>query len=429
MASLPTPRRRLNGMSRRSTVRLLVLRPMNAFIPYGAYWCTPFARWQGAFAHLHPLEFGAWVAKQELAKRKIDPSILDWGVLGTTVPSRSSFYGLPWVTGLVGAPQVSGPTVNQACATSVQILQMAAREVSGGDAKVALAISADKCSNGPHLYFPAPGGPGGTGEHEDWVLDNFSNDPLGHHAMVDTAENVARKYGISREEQHAVALMRYAQYAEACANDHAFHRRYMSLPFAVPDVRLRKTQSTLAGDEGIHSTTREGLATLKPVREGGSVTFGAQTHPADGSAATIVTTRDRARELAADAGIEIEIRGFGLSRTALAHMPEAPVGAARRALQAAGIGIAQIDCVKSHNPFTVNDICFARETGYDIARMNNYGCSLVWGHPQGPTGLRAIIELIEELVIRGGGVGLFHGCAAGDSAMAAVVQVTDMKAR
>ena len=398
-----------------------------AWIPYGAYWSTPFARWQGAFAHLHPLEFGAWVARRELARRKIDAAVIDWGVLGITVPSKTCFYGLPWVTGMMGAMHVGGPTVNQACATSARMLQMASREILDGGATVALAISADKCSNGPHLYFPAPTGPGGTGSHEDWVLDNFSNDPLGHHAMVDTAENVARKYGISMSEQHEVTLRRYEQYDAACADDHAFHRRYMTLPFDVPDARLRKVQTTLDGDDGIHATTREGLAALRPVRDGGSVTFGSQTHPGDGSAATLVTTRERARELSSDPSIEIELVSFGQWRTDLAHMPEAPVGAARRALQAAGITIADIDCVNSHNPFAVNDIFFARETGFDLERMNNFGCSLVWGHPQGPTGLRAIIELIEELVLRGGGTGLFHGCAAGDSAMAAVVRVSQAK--
>jgi len=83
--------------------------------------------------------------------------------------------------------------------------------------------------------------------------------------------------------------------------------------------------------------------------------------------------------------------------------------------------------IKSHNPFIVNDIVFARSFGVDVMAMNNYGCSLVWGHPQGPTGLRAIIELIEELVLRGGGLGLFHGCAAGDTAMSVVISVEDAR--
>ena len=89
----------------------------------------------------------------------------------------------------------------------------------------------------------------------------------------------------------------------------------------------------------------------------------------------------------------------------------------------AALTIDDIDVIKSHNPFAVNDIAFARAFDVDWKKMNNFGSSLVWGHPQGPTGLRALIEMIEELVIRGGGTGLFQGCAAGDSAMAVILRV------
>jgi acetyl-CoA acetyltransferase len=106
-------------------------------------------------------------------------------------------------------------------------------------------------------------------------------------------------------------------------------------------------------------------------------------------------------------------------------MPQAPVPAARRALDQAERRVDDMAAIKSHNPFAVNDIVFARETGADLMRMNNHGCSLIWGHPQGPTGLRAIIELVEELVDRGGGYGLFQGCAAGDTAMAVVLEVSE----
>ena len=116
---------------------------------------------------------------------------------------------------------------------------------------------------------------------------------------------------------------------------------------------------------------------------------------------------------------------LGLARTELAYMPEAMIPAARRALAQAGLGVADMAAIKTHNPFAVNDIVFARETGADLASMNNFGCSLVWGHPQAPMGTRSIIELIEELVLRGGGFGLFTGCAAGDTAMAVVIEVAD----
>ena len=81
--------------------------------------------------------------------------------------------------------------------------------------------------------------------------------------------------------------------------------------------------------------------------------------------------------------------------------------------------------IKTHNPFAVNDLYFAKQMGCDLKNMNNYGCSLVWGHPQAPMGTRSIIELIEELVLKGGGFGLFTGCAAGDTAMAVVLEVGD----
>jgi acetyl-CoA acetyltransferase len=393
-------------------------------IPYGAYWSTPFAKWQGAFASLNAVEFAAHVAKAELAKRGISPGVFDHGVLGMSVPQHHSFFGLPWLMGMIGAGGVGGPTIAQACATGARTLLASVQEIEAGMASAVLTVTCDRTSNGPHLYYPDPSGPGGTGAHEDWVLDNFSHDPLGPHAMIDTAENVARKHQISTAEQHDVVLMRTEQYKAALADDHAFQRKYMTLPFEVPDRRFRKTVRSMAGDEGVTLSTSEGLARLKPVKPDGSVTFGGQTHPADGNAGIVVAMPDKARELSADARIRIRILGFGQARAALAHMPEAPVPAARRALDRAGLAMRDIDAVKTHNPFAVNDIVFARETGVKLAEMNNFGCSLIWGHPQSPMGTRAVIELIEELVGRGGGRGLFTGCAAGDTAMAVVLDVS-----
>jgi acetyl-CoA acetyltransferase len=396
-----------------------------AEIPYGAYWSTPFARWQGSLAHLHSVRFAAHVAKAELARRSIALERIDHGVLGLSVPQPHAFYGMPWLAGLAGAGQVAGPTVMQACATGVRVLLATAQEIEAGMAEVALGVTCDRTSNGPHLYYPDPKGPGGTGSHEDWVLGNFDCDPLGPHAMIDTAENVASTYGITTAEQHEVVLRREAQYRDALADDAAFLRRFMTLPFDVPSADFRRVPATLAGDEGINTSTAEGLARLKPVKPGGTVTYGAQTHPADGNAGIVVATPERAVELASRPEIAVRLLGFGQARVALARMPEATIPAARRALERAGLAIRDVDAIKTHNPFALNDLVFARETGVDAARMNNYGSSLVWGHPQAPMGTRSVIELIEELVLRGGGRGLFAGCAAGDSAMALVLEVGD----
>jgi acetyl-CoA acetyltransferase len=256
-------------------------------------------------------------------------------------------------------------------------------------------------------------------------MDNFGCDPLGPHSMLATAENVAREHGIATAEQHDVVLRREAQYADALAGDSAFLRRFMTLPFDVPAPGYKKTAATIAGDEGVGRSTPEGLAALEAVQPGGSVTFGGQTHPADGNAGLVVTTRERARELATDPKVGVRLLGFGLARVPLARMPEATVPAAARALAQAGLSIGEMQVVKTHNPFAVNDVFFARTTGIDWRAMNPHGCSLVWGHPQAPTGTRSIIELIEALALRGGGRGLFTGCAAGDTAMAVVVEVGD----
>ncbi len=398
----------------------------NAYIPYGAYWSTPFAKWQGALARLHSLKLAANTARAALEAREFPMESFDLGILGLSVPQPSSFFGLPWVTGMMGIDGVGGPTVSQACATGARALQMAAQEVGDGTANCVLVVTADRCSNGAVIYYPDESAPGARGVTEAWVLDNFNNDPYARNAMIDTAENVARRYGITTAEQHDVVLMRYGQYQEALAADRQFQRRYMA-EVTLTDSGFRKAVGTLAADEGVFPITAEGLGRLKPVKADGTVTFGGQTHPADGNAGLVVTTREIARRTSANQAVEIELLGFGTARVEKGHMPMAPVPAAHAALAHAGLDIGRIDAVKTHNPFAVNDIVFARETGFPLARMNNYGSSLIWGHPQAPTGARSIIEMIEELVLRGGGVGLFTGCAAGDTGMATVLKVTEAK--
>jgi acetyl-CoA acetyltransferase len=396
-------------------------------IPYGCYWSTPFVRWQGSFAQLHAIEFAAYVAKRELDKRGIPATTFDYAVLGTSVPQKHSFYGAPWIGSLFGADRVTGPTVSQACATGVRALLAATQEVESGLSEVALAITADRTSNGPHLYYPNPGGPGGTGASEDWVMDSFSFDPSTGTSMLVTAENVAAEYELDTARQHDLVLTRQAQYERALAGDSAFLRRFMTLPFDVPAPNFKKVAKTIDGDEGVTRSTAEGLARLKPVLPNGTITFGCQTHPADANAALVVAKPERARELSRDPQIAVRILGFGQARVELAHMPKAPVPAARSALAQAGIGIGQVDVIKLHDPFTANDFAFALEFGLDVASFNNFGSSLLWGHPQAPMGTRGVIEVIEELALRGGGYGLFSGCAAGDSAMAVVLHVGDVK--
>jgi acetyl-CoA acetyltransferase len=340
-----------------------------------------------------------------------------------------SLYGGPWLAGLIGAVTVAAPMIGQACATGARVTAMAGFEVeisTGiGEERVMLSIAADRCSNGPHVYYPNPMGLGGTGDKEDWVVDNFGCDPYARNAMIDTAENVAKEAGITKEEQEQMTLLRYQQYDDALKDDSAFLRRFMVMPLEVKDARGRKVLATVEGDEGVFPTTAEGLAKLKPVQEEGTVTYGTQTHPADGNCGVIVTTREKARELSRDPKVEVQLLSWGEARAKKGYMPQATVPAAQQALSRAGISIEDVKVIKTHNPFAVNDIYFCREMGVKPEAVNNYGSSIVWGHPQGPTGLRLIIETIEQLLLVGGGYGLFVGCAGGDSGAGVVVKVTD----
>jgi acetyl-CoA acetyltransferase len=393
-----------------------------SYIPYGGYWSTPFCKWQGSFASLHPLTFAADVACRALAERQIDPQRLTGLYLGTTVPSQGAFYGAPWLAGLIGANGITGPTLSQACATSARVLGSAAAAVENDHSATILCLTADRTSNGPHLVYPNPLAPGGRGDSEDWVWDNFNRDPLAAVSMIETAENVAHEYDITTAEQHEVVLLRYQQYQQSLADDAAFQRRYMVTPLEV-NTSGRKVVATVTSDEGVFPTTAASLARLKPVRPGGSVTYGGQTYPADGNAGLIVTTRDQARQLSRDTAVEIQLLAFAEGRAARGYMPQANTPAVRRVLAQAGLDLKAIKTIKTHNPFAVNDCVLSRDLQIPLSKMNNYGSSLIWGHPQGPTGMRLIIELIEELVSLGGGYGLFTGCAAGDTAAAVVLKV------
>jgi acetyl-CoA C-acetyltransferase len=397
-----------------------VTRHRDVAIPLGGVWSSPFARWQGSLAETSSLDLAVAVTERALGDRSVSVEQLDGLVLGWTVPQPEVFYGAPTVAARLGAGAITGPMVSQACATSVACLHAAAGAVDAG-AGVQLVVATDRTSNGPQLSYPAPSAPGGAPRVENWVLDNFARDPWAGNSMIEAGERIAAELGVTRDELDDLTALRWEQYRAALADDAAFQRRYQ-IPVEIP--ARRGEPLVLAADEGIRPVDRETIAKLAPAVPGGVHTFASQTHPADGCAGALVTTVDRARELSGGAGVA-RLLATGVARVAAAHMPKAPVPAALAALAAAGRKLSEVDAVTTHNPFAVNDLYFAAQTGVGVERMNRYGCSLIFGHPQGPTGLRSIAELIEELRMRGGGLGLFTGCAAGDTGAALVLEVSD----
>jgi acetyl-CoA acetyltransferase family protein len=392
------------------------------YIPFKGYYSSPFCRWQGKLANENAITLGAATANRWFKKRGIDPTIIDYLYFGITIPQHVLFYSHTWSAALLveGKKDIPALMVHQACSTSTTCIYLAAQNIELGAYQTGYALMADRCSNGPHTVWPNPLGPGGELESENWMMDNFNRDPSAGFKMIQTAENVAKKIGVTKEECDVVTLRRYQQYLDSLANDRAFQKRYM---FPAEIKTGKKETKLIEEDEGVIPTTAEGLAKLAPVEPGGVHSYGAQTHPADGNCGFIVTTREKAKELSADPKVEIQIISYGFSRAKKGFMAEAPVPAAEMALRNAGITVKDLKAVKTHSPFVVNDINMARKMGMDVNWMNNYGNSMIYGHPQAPTAGRIIAELIEEMVILGGGYGLWAGCAAGDTGAAMVFKI------
>jgi len=394
-----------------------------AYIPYGQYWSTPFSRWQMSFQNLHAIEFAADITKRFLNERGISPNDFDELIFGITIPQLYCFYGGPWLASMIGAEHVTGPMISQACATGTNTISIAAQNIETGINKNVLVITADRCSNGPHLVYPNPQAPGNTADAENWVWDNFGRDPFAKNSMIQTAENVAKEVGITKKEQDEVTMMRFNQYQDSLKNDRAFQKKYMIVPIEVKDRSGRKVIATVEGDEGIYPTTMEGLTKLRPVLPEGTVTYGTQTHPGDANCGVIVTTKEKAVQLRKREDVEIRIMSYGEYKTKTGYMAMSIIPAAKKALENAELSMKDISVIKTHNPFAVNDIYFCKEMDIEWKDMNNYGSSLIYGHPQAPTMMRIIIELIEELVEKGGGYGLADGCAAGDTGAALILEV------
>lgn len=391
----------------------------DAFIPYRGYYSSPFCRWQGSLALDNAIELGAKTSKRWLASKGLDPGIFDYVIFGNTVGQLHQFYSSPWAAHMMGA-RVPAVAISQACTTSTTCLFFAAMGVETRLFKNVYVMLADRCSNGPHTVWPNPLGPGGEVISENWLMDNFNSDPAVGNKMIETAENVAREAGITREECDDLTVRRYEQYVDSLKNEREFQRRYM---FPVEATVTKKETKLVEEDEGITPVKKDVIAKMNPVIPGGVLTFATQTHPADGNCGIIVTTKERARELSADPNITIQVISYGCARVKPGYMAMAPVPSAGMALKNAGLDIKDIKVIKTHNPFIVNDIYMARELKIDPYSFNNYGSSLIYGHPQGPTAGRLIIEGIEETVLLGGGYMLWAGCAAGDTGAALILKV------
>ena len=393
-------------------------RATRARIPYGTWGSSYFPAWQTSpLAEVNIGQFAGEAMGRILGLRKVPQNRLEYLVIGSTIPWHWKFWTAPLVASCMGT-RIPGFHVEQACATGLQAVVVAAAEVEMGANDVVGVLTFDRTSDSPVGVFPERRSYERTQALGD-VWDNFGFDPATGNAMIATAGLAARKYKIDRREVDEITLCRYEQYFNA--KDSGFLDRVL-VPLEVLNLQGR-SMGVVDDDLGVRRVSAGGLRAMRELDT--CVTAGSQTHASDGMACLLVATPEKARELSPRPEIEISLVAKAEVRTSPSLMPEAPALAVAKLLDRTGLRMSDMAVVKNHNPFAVNDAIFSKILGHDWHEMNTTGCSLVWGHPQGPTLTRSLIEGLEEAVSLGGGHVLLFGCAAGDVGIAAIFEVSD----
>ena len=390
----------------------------DARIPFGAWGSSFFPAWQlSPISEVNIGQFAAEAMSKILSLRKIPQNKLNYLISGSTIPWHYKFWNSPFLASCMGH-RMPGYHIEQACATGLKAVMVAASEVQSNMCDTAGVLTFDRTSDSPVGVFPERRSYDRTIAISD-VWDNFGFDPSTGGAMLTTAGNAARKHKIEKKEVDEIAYYRHTQYFQALNS--GFLKR-MLVPLEVLNLQ-GKVIGKVDSDAGVRQLTMDGLTAMRELDS--CVTGGTQTHASDGMATMVVTTKDKVKEFTARPEIDIQFIAKAEVRVQPALMPEAPAITVQKLLAKTGLTLDDMCVIKNHNPFAVNDAIFAKVMDYDWHKMNKTGCPLVWGHPQGPTLTRVLMEALEEAVDLGGGYVLIFGCAAGDVGTAAIFKVSE----
>ncbi|MBI4240150.1 MAG: acetyl-CoA C-acetyltransferase [Candidatus Rokubacteria bacterium] len=379
---------------------------------------TPFGSFGGSLKDVPAVEVGVIAARAALERSGVRPEQVDHVVFGNVIQtSGADIYFARHIGLKVGCPlEVPALTVNRLCGSGLQAIVSAAQLILLGEAEVVLAGGAESMSQQPHVIRGARWGLRfRQGQLEDnlWLalVDGYNSLP-----MSGTAENLARKYGISRKEQDDFAYR--SQIAAAAARQLGwFAEEIVPVP-----VKARGKTVLVEQDEHIKpDTTVEKLNALPPAfTEDGTITAGNASGINDGAAALVLTTQAKARELGlAPLG---RLLGWGVAGVDPDIMGIGPVPASRQALERAGLRLDQMDLVEINEAFAAQYLAVERELGLDRDRVNVNGGAIALGHPVGASGARLALTLLHELRRRKGRYGLASLCIGGGQGIAAVFE-------
>ncbi len=379
---------------------------------------TAMGQYVGALKDISAIDLGAIAARGALEATGIAPEDIDHTVIGNALQtSGDAIYGARHVALKAGVPfDRPALTVNRLCGSGIQSIISGAQMIQLGEAQTALVGGIESMSQAPNVIRGARSGFAlGGGKLEDSLmvalLDTYCNTP-----MAGTAENLARKFQISREDQDQYALR--SQQEAKRARDAG----YFADEIVPVEIKSRKADSVFDQDDHLRpETTMEALAKLKPAfAKDGFVTAGNASGIVDGAAALVIAGEDyvKTRSLKpmarivswAYAGVEPEIMGIG------------PVPATRKALEKAGLKLSDMDLIEVNEAFAAQYLAVEKELGLDRSRTNVNGGAIALGHPLGATGTRLVLTVLHELHRRGGRYGLATACIGGGQGIAMIVE-------
>jgi acetyl-CoA C-acetyltransferase len=383
---------------------------------------TPMGRFMGAFADVPAVDLGIAAARAALDAAGIDPGQVDETVAGHGRQAGNGPNPGRQVSVRAGVPEtVPAYTVNKACGSSAKALTLAAGSIILGEIDVALVVGMENMTRTPYLLRGMRAGYRmGPAVIEDGMSSDGFMDPLASEAMGETAENLAERYAVSREEQDAFALQSQRRAGEAWEAG-----RFADEVVPVDTFDARRRTVTVERDEHPRpDTTPEALAKLKPVfRDPGTVTAGNSSGICDGAAALVVMAEETARAhglrpLArvagwASAGVDPHIMGWGV------------VPATQKLLAKLGWALPEIDVVEVNEAFAAQVLACDRELKFDWERTNVNGGAIALGHPIGMTGARIIGTVVHQLQRQGARRGLATLCISGGQGMAVALERVD----
>jgi acetyl-CoA acyltransferase 2 len=379
---------------------------------------TPMTEYVGALKDVKAIDLGAAAARGALEATGVAAEEIDHTVVGNALQtSGDAIYGARHVALKAGVPaDRPALTVNRLCGSGIQSVISGAHMILLGEAQSALVGGMESMSMAPHVIYGARSGFGlGQGKLEDSLmvalLDTYCNT-----TMAGTAENLARKYEISRDEQDAYAL-RSQQEAARAQGQGVFAEEIVPV-----EVKTRKGVKVVDRDDHLRpDTTLEVLAKLPTAfSKDGFVTAGNASGIVDGAAALVIAGGEFVRERGlkpagrivswAYAGVEPDLMGIG------------PVPAIRKALEKAGLKLSDIDLVEVNEAFACQYLAVEKELGLDRSKTNVNGGAIALGHPLGASGTRLVLTALNELRRRGGRYGLASACIGGGQGIAIIFE-------